>query len=88
VRIGGKCKNVFCPSKSKINGRLGLQLKNILEENLFQTYSELSNKLKLLFPDISEPPGKQSIRRFMIKNVFNLMKLLKKPFIYEINQEK
>jgi hypothetical protein len=75
-------------SKSKINGRLGLQLKNILEENPFQTYSELSNKLKLEFPDISEPPGKQSIRRFMIKNGFNLMKLLKKPFIYAINQEK
>jgi hypothetical protein len=67
-------------SKSKINGRLGLQLKNSLEENTFQTYSELSNKLKIECPDISEPPGKQSIRRFMIKNGFNLRKLLKKTF--------
>jgi hypothetical protein len=41
-------------SKSKINGRLDLQLKNILEENSFQTYSELSNKLKIECPDISQ----------------------------------
>jgi hypothetical protein len=75
-------------SKSKINGRPGLQLKSSFEENPFQTYSELSNKLKIECPDISEPPGKQSIRRFMIKNGFKLRRLPKKPFISAINQEK
>ena len=61
-------------SKSKINGRMSLHLKNILEEDPLQTYSELSNKLKLECPDVSEAPGKHSVRRFMIKNGFNLSK--------------
>ena len=75
-------------SKSKINGRLSLHLKNTLEEDPFQTYSELSNKLKLECPNVSEAPGKHSVRRFMIKNGYNLSKLPKKPFISSINQEK
>ena len=75
-------------SKSKINGRMSLHLKNILEEDPLQTYSELSNKLKLECPDVSEAPGKHSVRRFMIKNGFNLSKLPKKPFISDNNQEK
>ena len=75
-------------SKSKINGRLSLNLKNNLEEDPFLTYSELSNKLKLECPDVSSAPGKHSVRRFMLKNGFNLSKLAKKPFISAINQEK
>jgi len=75
-------------SKSKVNGRLSLHLKNKLEEDPYQTYSELSNKLKLECSSVSDAPGKHSVRRFMIKNGFNLIKLPKKPLISSINQEK
>jgi hypothetical protein len=75
-----KCKNVFC--------HLGLHLKNSLEENIFQNYSELSKKLKLERPDIPEPLGKQSISRFMIRNEFNFEIVAEIPFISAINQEK
>ena len=53
---------------SKLGGRLGPILKWIAMENPSWTYRQLSEEMKVHCCDSEDPPGKDSVRGFLVKN--------------------
>lgn len=74
--------------RSKLAGTLGFQLKRIVNEKPWLTNQELSDSLKPFCVRGAEPPKREAVRRFLVKNGILRVELKKKPNISEINKQK
>jgi transposase len=79
-------------SKRITNGRVGRLLKSIVLENPKASISMIEFKLKEKFEEVGATnqrlPKKTTIREFLKRNSIIVVKLLRKPLLRQINQEK
>ena len=74
--------------KSKTSGRIGLQIKNITKNNPKITIRDTVVELQKLNPSKTDLPSKSTIHRYLQKNDFKMIQLLKKPLVSTKNQIK
>lgn len=74
--------------RSRLAGNLGFQLKRIVNEKPWLTNSQLSDSLKPFCVAGTEPPKKEAVRRFLVKNGIIRVELKKKPDISIQNRQK
>jgi transposase len=74
--------------KSVLSGTLRFHLKRILNEKPWLTNDQLSDALKPFCEPGKNPPKREAVRRFLLKNGIIHVELKKKPLISDINKEK
>ena len=74
--------------RSRFAGLLGSKLKRNVRKQPWLTYQELSDSLKPYCEEGTEPPKREAVRRYLLKNGIINVELKKKPFISAINKKK
>ena len=74
------------------DGRVGLQIKRLVQHNPKISIREIESRLKKLFGDVADGaaplPSRTSISEFLQRNQLVVFKLLKNPLLRDINKEK
>ena len=74
--------------RSSLAGPLGFNLKRIVREQPWLTYEQLSEALRPFCGQNKNPPSRESVRRFLVKNGIIRVELSKKPLISPTNRLK
>ena len=75
-------------SKSSVNGRLALQVKQIVKDHPQIPYRDIPGELAKSLPPETLVPSYGSIYRFLNQSGFKMIKLLRKPLVHQRNQLK
>jgi hypothetical protein len=75
-------------SKTITDGRVGLRLKKLIQENPEASVRDLEGELKAYFGEEYALPKKSTIQNFIQRNDLKVIRLLKRPFISEQNRLK
>ena len=73
-------------SKKKTDGRIGLQIKRIVQEDPEISVREIERVLLAEYQDPKRVPKKSTISNFLQVNKLQVIKLLKRPFVSDINK--
>jgi hypothetical protein len=75
-------------SKKKTGGRVGLQIKKLVNQNPKITARDIVGELQAQFSGEKDLPKKSTINNFLIENKLVVVKLLKRPLVNERNKQK
>lgn len=75
-------------SKRITDGRVGLAIKRIYQEDPKTPYRSVPAKLKSLLSEDMKIPSASSVQKFLLSNDLRCVKLWKKPMVSEVNMER
>lgn len=75
-------------SKKKTGGRVGLQIKKLVQENPKLSSRDLVGELRTQFSAEKDLPHKTTINNFLLENKLVVVRLLKRPLVSERNKQK
>jgi hypothetical protein len=75
-------------SKKKTAGRVGMQIKRLVNSNRKYTVREMEVLLQAANPDKKDLPKKSTINTYLLANDLVIVKLLKRPLLSQRNRQK
>jgi hypothetical protein len=75
-------------SKKKTAGRVGMQIKRLVNSNRKYTVREMEVLLQAANPDKKDLPKKSTINKYLLANDLVIVKLLKRPLVSQRNRQK